>query len=259
MRGNDDASSGDRARLISFALREIAAGGDGDVIEAAHALTRWSLRLLDVSGAGVMMLDDRGVLRSMMVSSPAVLALEADELARGRGPCVESHRNARAVVHADFEVRDERWPEFGRPAGGMRAAHAIPVPGDGAAVGVLNLFRASIGGLTDADAALAQALADTAGDTACRLLSPARPALSAEQLAVAVADEAIIERAKGMLAVRLRIDIDTAAAVLRRVARDRGHSPGEVAATVVAGDNTITLPLSVGRAPAPPPSAPGTD
>jgi GAF domain-containing protein len=243
----DSADFGDREQMISSAFGEIAAGQPGDVIEAAHALTRWSLRLLDVSGAGVMMVDDLGVLRSVVVSSDAVRGLEAVELDQGRGPCVESHRRARAVIHANFDVSDARWPEFGLQArvGGMRAGHAIPVVGRGTAIGVLNLFRASTGGLTDAESALAQALADAAGAAASQQRSPVRAPVGAEEVAVVFADAAIIERAKGMLGVRLQVDIGTAHAVLRRVARDRDLEVGELAAAVVTGDTTIALPLSV--------------
>ena len=77
MKGVDSGRLGDREQLIADAFVEIAAGGDGDVIEAACALASWSMRLLDVKGAGVMMADDRGVLRSVIVSSDAVRDLEA--------------------------------------------------------------------------------------------------------------------------------------------------------------------------------------
>lgn len=242
----DNASPPDRAELITRAHSEIGAGTPGDVIEAAHALTRWSMRLLDVRGAGVMMADDRGVLRSVVVSSDAVRVLEAAELDHGRGPCVESHRHARSVIHADVDVLDGRWPQFGplARAGGVRAAHAIPVLGAGSALGVLNLFRTSIGGLTDGEAELARSLADAAG-AAISTRASTRVPVSADDLAVAVADAAIVERAKGMLAARLTIDIDTASAVLRRVAKDHGHTVREAATAVVTGDTTVTLPLTI--------------
>jgi hypothetical protein len=249
------ASFDDREKMISCAFGEIAAG-DGDAIEAAHALTRWSLRLLDISGAGVMMADDRGVLRSVVVSSDAVRVLEAAELDQGCGPCVESHRRARVVIHADLDVSDTRWPQFGLQSGGMRAAHAIPMLGGGTAVGVLNLFRASTGGLTDADAALAEALADAAGTAASQQPPSTRTPVGAEEVVAMFADAAIIERAKGMLAVRLHVEIDTAYAVLRRVARDHGQQVGELAAAVVAGSATIALPLFVEPQP---PAATGLD
>jgi ANTAR domain/GAF domain len=242
----DGGVSGDRQRLIASALVEIAGGDDGDPIEAAHALIRWSMRLLDVNGAGVMMADDRGVLHSVMVSSDAVRALEAAELDSGRGPCVESHRSACAVIHPDMDVVDPRWPEFGpmARAGGMRAAHAIPVLGGGSAIGVLNLFRATPGGLADSDAALAHTLAGAVGTTVFHGPSTGT-GVGAEQLVSALADAAVVDRAKGMLAVRLRVDIDTAYTVLRHVARVRGCAVGALAAEVVAGSADITLPLTV--------------
>jgi GAF domain-containing protein len=210
------------------------------------------MRLLDVKGAGVMMADDRGVLRSVIVSSDAVRDLEGAELDRGRGPCVESHRVARAVIHADAEVTDPRWPEFGphARAAGMRAVHAIPVLGGDMAIGVLNLFRATPGGLSESDAVLAQQLADAAGTVVDQPPRSTRTHVDADALAAGFADAAVTERAKGILAVRLRVDLDTAHAVLRRVARERGCGMGELAAAVAAGTTTIALPLSV----TPPPS-----
>ena len=247
----DSGVSGDRQRLVASALVEIAAGNHGDAIEAADALIRWSMRLLDVNGAGMMLADDRGALRSVMVSSDAVRVLEADELDRGRGPCVESHRSACAVIHADVDVVDARWPDFGRlaRAGGVRAAHAIPVLGGGTAIGVLNLFRATPGGLADPDAAAAHALADAVGDIVCRGRSSAGTRVGAEELATAFADAAMVERAKGMLAVRLQVEIDTAYGVLRHVARHRNLGVGALAAGVVAGTANIVLPLSVASHP----------
>ena len=258
MNGIDSGSSGDREQLVAGAFVEIAAGGDGDAIEAAYALASWSMRLLDVKGAGVMMADDRGVLRSVIVSSDAVRDLEAAELDRGRGPCVESHRVARAVIHADAEVTDPRWPEFGPQAraAGMRAAHAIPVLGGDIAIGVLNLFRATPGGLSESDAVLAQQLADAAGTVVDQPRQSTGTQVDAEALAAGFADAAVTERVNGILAVRLRVDIDTAHAVLRRVARERGCAVAELAAAVAAGTTTIALPLSV----TPPPSdATGTN
>ena len=257
MRASGSGKSGDREHLIASAFGEIAAGDHGDTIEAAHTLIRWSMRLLDVDGAGVMMADDRGVLRSVMVSSDAVRVLEAAELEQGRGPCVESYRSACAVIRADLDVADARWPEFGplARAGGMRAAHAIPVLDGGTATGVLNLFRATPGGLANPDAALAQALAGAAG--AAVYCGPSLTGRRVDKaLAAAFADAAVIERATGMLAVRLRVDIDTAQAVLRRVARDRGRGVAALAAAVVDGTASIALPLSVQPQP---PDATGTD
>ena len=243
--------SGDRDRLVASAVREIGAGDDGGPIVAADALIRWSMRLLDVDGAGVMMADDHGVLRAVMVSSDDVRVLEAAELDAGRGPCVESHRTARAVIHADVDVLDARWPEFGpmARAGGMRAAHGIPIFRDGTAVGVLNLFRATSGGLTDADADLARTLAGAVTGAGDPEQSPAQSPVSAGEVPAGSTGTAVIEQAKGIMAVRLQVDIDTAYAVLRHVARDRNRTVEDLAMGVVDGTATIALPLTGAQTP----------
>lgn len=248
--------------MTAVALDEIGAAERGDALEAAEALARWSMRLLDVSGAGVMLTDDRGVLRSVLVTSDLVRALEAAELRHGRGPCVESHRRAEVVIHPDVHVADTRWPEFGLLArsGGVRAVHAVPVVDDDTAIGVLNLFRAVAGGLSDVEAALAQALAGAAGIAIHRrAAAPPQPRtrVGGADLASAIGDAAVVQRATGMLAVRLQVDVDTAHAVLHRVAVERDLDVGRLAGDVVAGTAaTITLPLSVAS---PPPDAAGTD
>jgi hypothetical protein len=137
----------------------------------------------------------------------------------------------------------------------VRSAHAIPVLGGGAAIGVLNLFRAAPGGLGDADGALAHLLVDAVNATLYHGSLPTGTLVGADQLMAAVTDTVVIERAQGMLAVRLRIDLDTAYAVLRHVARDGERTVSAVAAQVVAGTADITLPLCV----APPPTVTGTD
>jgi hypothetical protein len=251
VRDTGDEVSGDRERMTAVAFDEIGAAERGDAIEAAHALARWSMRLLDVSGAGVMLTDDRGVLRSVLVTSDLVRALEAAELRHGRGPCVESHRRAQVVIHPDVHVADTRWPEFGLLArsGGVRAVHAVPVVDDSAAIGVLNLFRTVPGGLSDVQAALARALAGAAGTAIHRrAMSPPRlrTGVGGAGLAAAIGDAAVVQRAIGMLAVRLQVDIDTAHAVLHRVAVERGLAVGRLAGDVASGTGTaITLPLSI--------------
>ncbi|WP_198171298.1 ANTAR domain-containing protein [Actinoplanes awajinensis] len=239
----------DRNRLIARAFVELTATGSqgGHVLDVAHTLARWSLRLLDVSGAGVMLPDRRGRLTSMAVSSEAVRVLEHEELAAGRGPCVESHRQARELVFADVDITDARWPDFGGSAraSGIRAVHAFPMLTEDMAVGVLNLFRPSTGGLAGPDSHLARSMAAAAGDTVRRLQREAQAQVRIDELTTALAEATSVERAKGMLAVQLRLDLDTVSAVLRHTARARGLRVGQLAEAVLAGTATIDFPLVV--------------
>ncbi|GAA2567849.1 GAF and ANTAR domain-containing protein [Winogradskya consettensis] len=243
---NGAGPAGERGSLIGRAFGEIAAGREGDAMTAAHALTRWSMRLLDVEGAGVMMADHHGVLRTMVVSSEAIRVLEAAELQAGSGPCVESHRRSLSFFLLDTEVPDTRWPGFGAQArvAGMRAAHAVPVLHDNEAIGVLNLFRSAPGAFSESDTVLAWELADAASAAvSTRRSAPA--GADAGQVRAAVAGAALVERATGMLAVRLRIDPDTAGGVLRLAATQAGRSPSDLASAVISGEASIVLPLPV--------------
>lgn len=194
-----------------------------------------------------MLPDQRGMLTSMAVSSEAVRLLEQQELAADRGPCVESHRQARELVFADVDVTDERWPELGvlARANGIRAIHAIPLFAGDATVGVLNLFRPSTGGLGGPDSRLARSMAATAGETVHRLQTHAQAPVRIDELTAALAEATVVERAKGMLAVRWRLDLDTVSAVLRHTARARRLRVGQLAEAVLTGTATVDFPLLV--------------
>ena len=148
---------------------------------------------------------------------------------RVRGDPRRSRRGGRAVAGV-WAAGAGRW-DAGRACDpGARWWHgergAEPVPGDTRRVG-------------HPDAALAQALAGAAGTAVYSGPSLTGRRVGVEALAAALADAAVIERATGMLAVRLRVDIDTAQAVLRRVARDRGRGVAALAAAVVDGTTSI--------------------
>ena len=87
------------------------------------------------------------------------------------------------------------------------------------------------------------ALAGAVNATADSRRAPDPPPVLADEVATAFADVAITEQG-GMLLVRLRVDIATAAAVLHHVARDRRCSEADLAVRAIDGSADITLPLS---------------
>ncbi|BCY09460.1 GAF and ANTAR domain-containing protein [Actinoplanes sp. L3-i22] len=237
----DDATvTGPGPDHLSTAILEIitaGAGGD-DHLEPVRALLRSSRRLLHASGAGVSLADPEDRLRVVAVTSPEVGRLEAAELAAGRGPCVESHRRAVAVVYPDAEITDPRWPGLGPAilATGARSVHAIPMLGGRRRpLGVLNLFHAEPGPLDEQTIASASALAEAAAYTARQLDALRRGRLRIQHLETALASRVTIEQAKGMLAVYWRTSPDAAFTRLRQVARDTNQSLHELAARVVSG------------------------
>ena len=66
-----------------------------DVIDFLHVLTDRSVKLLDVSAAGLLLADPRGELRVVAASSEAVRLLELFQLQNDQGPCLDCFRAGR--------------------------------------------------------------------------------------------------------------------------------------------------------------------
>ena len=125
------------------------------------------------------------------------------------------------------------------------------------AVGALNFFSAEAGPLDAETTELGQALADVATIGILHERAIRRHEVVTEQLQVALNSRIVIEQAKGVLAERLQVGIDTAFTMLRGYARDRNLKLAEVARAVAAGD--LDIPLHAGWAgpPVPGPSPAG--
>ncbi|MGH3158205.1 MAG: GAF domain-containing protein, partial [Streptosporangiaceae bacterium] len=137
---------------------------DFDMIDFLHVRTDRSVRLLDVSAAGLMLADPRGELRVVAASSEAVRLLELFQLQSDQGPCLDCFRAGQPVAVGDPGAMAQRWPQFAAAAqrAGFTAAQAIPMRLRDQVLGALNLFRADPGTLDTADIRIGQALADVA-------------------------------------------------------------------------------------------------
>jgi hypothetical protein len=81
-----------------------------------------------------------------------VLIVDEGQYGQGDGPCLQAMHTDRAVTMTRDEVTD-RWPVLAvaTRAAGVRAFHAEPLHARGRAVGSLNLYSATHGGLRDPD------------------------------------------------------------------------------------------------------------
>ena len=120
---------------------------DFDVIDFLHVLTDRSVKLLDVSAAGLLLADPRGELRVVAASSEAARVLELFQLQNDQGPCLDCFRTGQPVSAADLDAEAERWPRFAAAArqSGFAAVQALPMRLRDQVIGALNLFRASAG------------------------------------------------------------------------------------------------------------------
>lgn len=209
-----------------------------DTVDLLRGLTTDCARLLDVASAGLLLADGRGVLQVVAASSEHTRELEIFQLQGQQGPCLECYRADSRVIVPDLSQEMERWPQFVDAAiqAGVASVHALPMRLGANVLGALGLFGAQVGSLQDDDLALGQALAHVASVAIVNDKVAANQALVNEQLQTALTSRVALEQAKGVLAQRGGLDMDSAFAVLRRYARDHNSLLTEVARAVVSRD-----------------------
>jgi GAF domain-containing protein len=211
--------------------------GGFDVADLFHDLAGACVELLEVSAAGLMLVDVSGRLRVMASSSERSRLLELMEIQDDEGPCLDCHRDGAPVFAADLQAQRARWPNFAEEAirVGFGSVYALPLRLRSDTIGALNLFHREPDTITDATLRVAQALADVATIAILQQRAIAHSEELSQQLQTALNGRVTIEQAKGMLAQRLHIDMPTAFALLRSHARTTNQRLSEVALAVTAG------------------------
>jgi transcriptional regulator with GAF, ATPase, and Fis domain len=197
---------------------------DYDVVELLDRLVASCVELLGVAAAGLLLGDQNGHLAVAASSSEEARLIEIFQLQNDEGPCLECFRSGTAVSGASLAAQTERWPLFAPAAvnAGFSSVTAVPMRLRRQTIGALNLFSESEGVVGDDDQRLAQALADVATIGILQQRSVHQSNLLADQLQHALNSRVVIEQAKGVLAERSAVDIETAFDGLRRHAR-AGH------------------------------------
>ncbi|KQU28273.1 MULTISPECIES: GAF domain-containing protein [unclassified Rhodococcus (in: high G+C Gram-positive bacteria)] len=221
-------------------------GGDDD----AHAplsitdiadLCRSVVQLVEVDGAAITVMS--GTTRELVYATDAVSQyLDELQFTTGQGPCVDAFHRGRTVFVADLDSEaEEHWPGFAADAsdGGAAALFAFPLRGGNTVFGVLELYRASVGELSDEFAAVAQLTADAA---AISLLEAFAPGLGAGQSLGDASDDSplgdhrtrpYVNLAVGMITVQMRVSPTEALARLRAAAYSARRPVDDIAREVV--------------------------
>ena len=227
-----------REREIIKAFVDVSHGlvDDYDIVDMLSQLTLNCALLLDVSSAGLLLADDRGVLHLMASSSERTHDLELFQLQRDEGPCLDCFRGQAAVVVPDLEAEQDRWPAFSEAARevGFKSVHALPMRLQDNVLGTLGLFGEETGGLAEDDLTLAQALAHVASVAVVNERAAVDRTVVNDQLQHALQSRIVVEQATGVLAYAGDLEMDLAFTVLRRYARDHGRKLSEVAGEVVS-------------------------
>jgi GAF domain-containing protein len=194
------------------------------------------VELLDVSGAGLMLVDASGTLRVAASSSDTMNLLELFELQHEDGPCTECYRNRAPVGEDDLTTAVDRWPKFAPEAlnAGFRSAYALPLRLRADVIGSLNLLRTETGAIEEDDLIVAQALADVATIGILQHRTATENKLVAENLQYALNSRVLIEQAKGVLGAHADINMDEAFAAMRNYARSHHQKLADVAREVAS-------------------------
>ncbi len=215
---------------------------DYDVIEFLGLLSERCVSLVDADEAGIMVSDGLGSLQVVASSSERSRLLELLELQNRDGPCLDAFMTGEPVSSPDLTVETERWYHFSREAVGFgfRSVHSIPLRLRSQVIGALSLLRTKRGHMSDADRTLARALAQmaTIGLLQERAIRSSKNA--SIQLQTALTSRVRLEQAKGMIAERHSVDIDTAFERLRSYARNHHRQISDVALSIVRDNFEIS-------------------
>lgn len=227
-----------REHQISSAFVELVNQlvGDFDVIEMLTVLASRTVEMLDAQAAGILLADDHEHLRVMAASSEEIRLLEVFQVQNEQGPCLECYSTGEVVEASDLTT-DERWPQFAAVSvdAGFLAVCAIPLRLGDRVLGGMGLFMDHPTQIDRDQVDLARALADVASIAIVQGEVARQSELVQGQLQRALESRVVIEQAKGMIAQRAKVDMDTAFSALRGYARSNGLQLTEVARGLTHG------------------------
>jgi transcriptional regulator with GAF, ATPase, and Fis domain len=177
---------------------------------------------------------DNGGFRTSNYTAPEALAIDQAQYEENDGPCLEAVRSVRQVemvVHSDRE----HWPLVRARAAdlGMARVLSTPMRRGSDAIGALNIYSRSDGGLGEN----AQRTAQIIGDHAAILVGDAQALIGAnnlnEQLRAALASREIIGEAKGIIMERQTCSREEAFDILRRASQRENRKLRDLAEELV--------------------------
>jgi GAF domain/ANTAR domain len=232
----------DPATLAKSIATLIDLDPQGDLAATLEQTVVAAKQLFEVDAAGIMLGDGDGRLRWASASDPLAQVLENNQEALAAGPCLHAFASGQPAAIDDATL-EPRWGEITLALAQLqiRSALSVPIQLGGGPLGTLDVYAAAPGGW---DATQVSALQTYAGLVATMLGTAAKAERSgrvAEQLQVALEARNILERAKGALMDRERLDDQQAFINLRRAARSSRREPPELARGKV-----INLPLPHG-------------
>ena len=182
--------------------------------------------------AGVLVVDDDDVPRTLAAGHPLAGELDAVQIDRDEGPCLDAARSGNSFYAIDLAA-EPRWPTFAALALEAGARSVLAYSLSARRMSALNLYAALPAAFGATDRGKGQLFA-----TLARLALDSAEAHEAEESKTAGLTEALrtrelIGQAQGILMERERITADQAFDLLRRASQHLNVKLREVAATLV--------------------------
>jgi hypothetical protein len=224
-------------RLDDAALARLVVEHARGAVDPIVALCAASVDVLEVSGAGVMLMAGDNEMACLGVSDARAERVEQIEYTLGEGPCLDACRSARPIEEPDLGGPGARWPGFrdGAVAEGIVAVYAFPMSVADYCIGALNLFRDRPGLLSDDQRADACVIAHFAAKRILEWQSRAPMGAIAWQLQEFPRHREVVHQATGMVAVQAAVSASDAHALMQAHAFAHQRLIGEIASDVVAG------------------------
>ncbi len=225
--GSDGVDAGGRPAAVALGELVRVAVRHRDLLDVLTLLCERAVDVLPAAGAGLLVRDGDGRLRTVAASGA-----DPDLLDR-----LEAHATVRPDDGPADRAAERRTSVVG---GGPGRAHTFPVAVDGTVMGRFDVFAAV---LDPADVPVAEAFADLA---ALALLRPEDgvdgPTL-ARRVHMALEGRAVVAQAVGVVAQRFALDPDGALRRLRAAARTERAGLVALAEAVVTGARPLPATL----------------
>ncbi|MFI5894979.1 GAF and ANTAR domain-containing protein [Actinoplanes sp. NPDC051513] len=216
--------------VLAGSLRRLEKIGVGDIAGAVGEVVRAAVDLFQVTGCGLMIVDELQNLRYVTASNTSSKIMEQVQSRTGQGPCVTAFVHNRVIRAHDLHT-DERWPLIRDPflQHGVVAVLGVPVRLGGVPVGSLDTFVDRPHDWDDAEVAALERYADLVGSTLAAAVAAHRAGELAGQLQYALDYRIVIERAVGYLMARRGVDAEQAFNELRAAARSQRRKVADAA------------------------------
>jgi GAF domain-containing protein len=216
------------------------------VDEIGERLCQQAAAALGAGGASLSVAVDSKQLMVVAATEVGIERLSRSELANQDGPALDAIKSGRGVAVGDLAA-ESRWESYRRTAHGcgVRSVAAVPMVSHGAVRGVLVVSAATTRSWTVRHLELGQLFADIGSELLDSAASLNQAQGVIEQLRGALDQRAIIEQAKGMIAIGHGVSVDVAFDRLRRHSRNTNTQVRVLARAVV--DLGVQIPLPAAR------------